>query len=1244
MTMRTGFNGWSRPGPWIGLVWGLAVAGGGCARPGGPDAYSPTQREFPVPDSGVTPPPPTTIDVQTPPACTPAQTSTENAFPARTNIAGAAPSAGDQSTLYRTADLFALFKSVCGGCHVDNNDGSFQVSQTAFPSVVSGAMGATVLGLIKSDDLSTNMPPYGIEYDSRASSDAVVQLASLLDTWLMQGSPATSFTLSTQGPASSAGYAMTATLGAQLTNIGSCIPNRPAVGTSPSGMSELDAFFAQASELPATLDQTDLVSMDSAVLAKTGVISYAPTYPLWSDNAGKMRYVRVPVGQSIAFDKTTQKFSIPANTRFYKTFLKAVTDVNGNPSYRKIETRLIVSRPDTTKADGTTQQNALFGSYVWNPDESEATLSNQPLRDSLPFADQIFTYITDEAKDQAIIASNPANVPAAEDAAGITRHYAVPGSERCIQCHMGSPSDAFVLGFTPLQVARRPTGQGGVYEPAAGDELTQVQRLIDYGVITGLTSQDDILPLEEAEGSRVPRNQHELDAQAYMVGNCAHCHNPRGFPSIRQPAVSSVLIFLPGTGPNEGIFQFPLETMSPIRKRGLDQNTLIPYVTPSLYDFPSDDAMGKYFCPNTADPNCNGGPQWILAPWRSLIYRNTDTPYDYFDDYAPFPHMPLNTSGYDCRVAKLMGDWMISIPARLKHPSLQQNLIPIGSYAGTNANTDPQPYEEALPTDSDYQAAVGGAAVRLQQYHASYRYNFCPDSYTDDIVDPIIADEVNRNLPVSSDVNTFYSPTNSNLVIMPSLTPIRPDYISFDDTNPPGPWLPRRPDWATALVNPDVAALVQAEIDAGDLSTASQEEDLTNVMTALENVTLTDATRTALTEKYPFGLWDTTSTPGCNFTGIPTAGSYTGANRPQWMSVVQPPPPDNAPVFVESSGAAIFTTVCFNCHGINADSRGLLADEITDLTGGDARVADFRDGFLGPVTSPGMNRTAVFGDAATTLGLTVDDLSARYMAWMALGGTTKHLPQDVLNEVALSPVLGQVRAHVALQGTPDMLRLALDLCEQVAESDINGTSIGLTYLITSGRMGWSQYTGLVDSNGDADMWLRLCNLGNRQFVRALIPNGPWTATTSATSLFSSGENLFWAASPTGQDWYGANPVMDQLGNLHTGVTPDNLFPMCVAKPSDAAQLQIAQQALQASPVVGTNAVLPFCPDGFLLTAHRLQVTGSGIGSTDYVDGVKWAARGAINAALAVFIYLDQIEHDPTQRQPLYTQCNLIGGQ
>ena len=82
-------------------------------------------------------------------------------------------------------------------------------------------------------------------------------------------------------------------------------------------------------------------------------MAFAPAYPLWADNAAKIRHIRVPRGQSVRFDKQQQTFSIPANTRFYKTFLKKVVDRDGNTSYRKMETRLIVSRPDVEKPDGT---------------------------------------------------------------------------------------------------------------------------------------------------------------------------------------------------------------------------------------------------------------------------------------------------------------------------------------------------------------------------------------------------------------------------------------------------------------------------------------------------------------------------------------------------------------------------------------------------------------------------------------------------------------------------------------------------------------------------------------------------------------------------------------------------------------------------------------------------------------------------------------------------------------------------
>lgn len=1213
------------------------LAGAGCSRPGGPFAVPPGGAPPPTPDAGV----PIAVMSSTPPACTPARAS--EVLPPRSTVigqAGADAGTAPANDTYFTADLYGLFKSVCGGCHVESNLGNFSVTQATFPAVVK----QNVYDVMTSDDPNVFMPPAaagGVPLSQRDPTDAVVQLAGLLNLWLQAGSPPDAFLLPAQSAGGGAGFSMTAALGAQLTNLGSCIPNKQMVGLAGTQMDDRDQAFATATALPATLDQTDLDTLDSAELAKKGVISYVPTYPLWSDDAQKMRYVRVPHGKSVVFDKATQKFAIPENTRFYKTFLKRVVDVAGNVTYRKIETRVILARGDTTNADGSATQNALYGTYVWNDDETQATLLNDPLRDGKPFADRIFSFVTDEKAAQAVLAKKPANVQSALEKAGLTRHYALPGSERCVQCHMGSPSADFILGFTPLQVARRATGEGGTYEATVGDEATQLQRLIDYGVITGVSPAADILPLERSEGARAPRNQQELAAQAYMVGNCAHCHNPRGFPSVKQPALKDVLVFLPGPGPRDGIFQFPLEQMSPIRKRGLLQDHQIPYITPSLYDLPADGAVGKYFCPDQPGGSCTGTnevAQWVLAPWRSLIYRNTDSPYDYFDDYAPFPHMPLNTSGYDCRVAKLMGDWMVSIPSRIKHPDMLQSALPVDGVFPANANGDEQPYQEVLPGDADYAAAVSAAQTRLASYHAGSRYDFCPDTYTADIIDPVVAAQVNAGVPVTSDTAEFYSPSNPNLMIMPLLTPVRPNYISFDDTDPAGDWFPRRPDWETALVNPNIPAFVAAAKSSEHLSDGAAE-DLTNVMTALQSVKLDDATRAALTAPVPFGLWDT-SVPGCNFTKVPTAGTYTGDARPQWMDVSNPPPP--APVLVETPGAAVFTTVCFNCHGVQADSKGLLADAIANMTGGDARVANLRDGLFGPLANPAANRQRVYGPDAATLGLSADDLAARYVSWMTLGGTQKHLPQDVLTEVSQSPVVGEIRAHITLEGTPDMLKLGLSLCEQIIGADgPPGTSYSLANLIATARMGWSANTGLVDKNGDAEMWLRLCSLNNRPVVRVpVVPGAGWTATTRATDLTIYPEDLYFAAGPNGEDYYGNNPVLTERGKIDQGVNAGNLFPICVAKPADATQRQYATAALQAGAVNGH--AIPFCPDGFVTPEHKLNIN-SDVSPVDYVDGRKWAARGAINAALAVFLYLDQIERDPSKRQPLYTQCNLLSG-
>ena len=722
-----------------GLVSALLVVG--CAEENYPvglwmaqhqelDASAPTRSDSGAPQQGSSPPA-AGVDAGTPLSTRSCPQAAAQPLPQRLVVMSTVSTAAPD--LVYVSDLFERFKSICGGCHGPEVDppgqGGFQIeSSNAF----STAMTKCVLKHVTSDgpsnpintadpciapnnrDPNEPMPPAGQAnsgpYDQRAETDPVKQFAELVTTWLAAGSPQSFSPAGAAAPTSDAGadggadasapgqYSMTPRLGDTMTNIGSCVPDKSMVGVEQDLSVKLDAMFAgltkaapgagvlaaQLIGLPEHLSETDLVTFDTATLAQYGVIAYQPNYPLWSDDAGKLRYVRVPRGTSIQLNKSTQEFTIPPNTRFYKTFMKKIVDTDGSYRYRKVETRLIVSRPDQLNADGTYTPTALFGTYQWNSNETDAVLLEAPLRDALPFSDTLIQYTTDEQLAAEVLASNPKSPLEALLENGAARHYAIPSSDRCVQCHMGSNSASFVLGFRPVQIKRRPDGVGGsILEPGQGplgaDELTQLQRLVDYGVITGVDSLDDVLPLEQSEGTRTPRpssgpdgGDYELKAQGYMVGNCAHCHNPRGFPSVTNPVLKNVLNFLPSaTG---GIFQFPLERFSPRIGRGPGEQTPIPYITPSLMDQPS--AFWNKPKPTSGNPYffglAKGTPDelyFILyAPWRSLIFRNVNTPFAYETDLALFPHMPMNTPGFDCRAQQIMSDWMVSIPAIRKDP------------------------------------------------------------------------------------------------------------------------------------------------------------------------------------------------------------------------------------------------------------------------------------------------------------------------------------------------------------------------------------------------------------------------------------------------------------------------------------------------------------------------------------------------------------------------------------------------
>ena len=492
------------------------------------------------------------------------------------------------------ADLVTLVGATCGPCHSGPNDTPFQLQPGADGLRTSAMSSRMIL-----QTLTGAMPPNA----GAATQKTAVALGQKLKAWADQGFQDGTFTVSGEAAADPAAKLtlLSPDIASTMTDLGNCIPSR--APDAPSPEVARDAYFAGLTKLPTLLSDldTDVYTLDAAKMAAAGTYAYAPQYPLWSDDAKKLRLVHVPQGQSIVYDPATKHFKVPANTRFYKTFFKAVWDKDGKLGYRKIETRLIVTRERW--------QDALFGTYLWNADETVAELHDVRLRNGQPFTDRVLTYDVDLHW-------------------GGTRNYAVPSSTRCIQCHEGSEGNDFVLGFSPLQINRRPETEGGSYErgPAGEDELSQVDRLIRYGVITGIASAKDLPKLEDsgrAKG-RPPRNDYELKAQGYFTGNCAHCHNPQGFAVESNPALAAFDL-----SPGGVVFGFPNATSL---RGGLN------------------DTVGQAYLQSASwDPAAGGS-----AGGSILRHVSEDTSQELI-------HMPTNTAGKDCRLVRIVEQWGASI-------------------------------------------------------------------------------------------------------------------------------------------------------------------------------------------------------------------------------------------------------------------------------------------------------------------------------------------------------------------------------------------------------------------------------------------------------------------------------------------------------------------------------------------------------------------------------------------------------
>jgi hypothetical protein len=218
---------------------------------------------------------------------------------------------------------------------------------------------------------------------------------------------------------------------------------------------------------PQRLSETGLFMGPGTSKVDPRNLSYSPQYPLWSDGAGKSRWVYLPPGKKIdARDMDAWEF--PVGTRFWKEFAFAG---------HKVETRFIWRA---------TEKDWVFATYLWNEDQTDAALAPESGN-----------------KDYYEIASG--------------KSHSIPGVRDCKACHEGGRTR--VLGFSALQLSTERDPLAPHAEPLRPGMVT-LRTLVERKLVEPAGEELLLKP------PRIPATRPLTRAVlGYLSTNCGACHN-----------------------------------------------------------------------------------------------------------------------------------------------------------------------------------------------------------------------------------------------------------------------------------------------------------------------------------------------------------------------------------------------------------------------------------------------------------------------------------------------------------------------------------------------------------------------------------------------------------------------------------------------------------------------------------------------------------------------------------------------
>lgn len=204
-----------------------------------------------------------------------------------------------------------------------------------------------------------------------------------------------------------------------------------------------------------------------------GVIPYTLNAALFTDYAKKKRFIWMPNNKKAIYISDDIPLNFPVGTILIKNF--HFDNVLPNNETQNVETRLMIRK----------NEGWIFANYVWNTEQTEATLNMNGSFVNLQWQDD------DDVK---------------------TVQYRIPAGAECHTCHK--------VMEVSQPIGPKPRNLNLIYN-YANESKNQLEKLVDIGYLENTLPTDiDVLPNYNDTSVSL-----ELRARAYLDINCAHCHS-----------------------------------------------------------------------------------------------------------------------------------------------------------------------------------------------------------------------------------------------------------------------------------------------------------------------------------------------------------------------------------------------------------------------------------------------------------------------------------------------------------------------------------------------------------------------------------------------------------------------------------------------------------------------------------------------------------------------------------------------